>query len=147
MTQILIPFKYYTYENLQKVERIGFYPEELSNIYNMCSKCLSIHDRHSKFCQACSDEFKTGDEKSYVARLKKNQESIDKYTKETQKKEKNDSIQLNRFGRVVAVLSSDPTEIKETKEEKPKKKVEGSIKVKKLKKVSKVSSQKNKTMV
>lgn len=115
MTQISIPYKFFTYENAQKVEKIGFYQEELSNVYNMCTKCLSIHDRHSKFCQACSDEYRLQDEKSYLARLKKNQEAISKYEKDARKKEKNESIQLNRFGQVVAVLSNDPTEIKETK--------------------------------
>lgn len=108
MTTILVPYKYYTYENAIKIEKIGFYEDELSNVYNVCTKCLSIHDRHSKYCLACSEEFKSGVANGFEERLKKNKEAIEKYTKEWTKKGKDIiPMQLNRFGTVVAILNSE----------------------------------------
>lgn len=101
MTKILVPFKYSTYENAQKVEKIGYYEDELSNVFNLCTQCLSVHDRHSKYCQACSDEYKAGEHEKYKDRLVKNEAAVEEYEKKAKEKD----MTLTRFGRVTAILN------------------------------------------
>jgi hypothetical protein len=111
MTKILVPFVYYVYENAQKVEKIGYYDDELSNVYPMCKQCLSIHDRHSAYCLLCSEEYKAGEHEAYIPRLKKNQALIDasqkKIVEKLKKGGKPHDVELNRWGRTIAVLNGD----------------------------------------
>jgi hypothetical protein len=113
MTKIRVPFKHYVYENAVKVEKIGFYEDELSEVYNVCKQCLSIHDRHSRFCQLCSDEHAKGNSEGYKSRLEENQKALDHYEAEAKK----EGATLSAFGKVVAILNgSERTERKSSGE-------------------------------
>lgn len=116
MTKILVPFVYFVYENAMKVEKIGYYEDELSNVYNMCKQCLNVHDRHSRFCELCSQEHKAGDHESFKARLSRNSKAIEasqkkiveKLKKEAKSVEEMDrakATELTNFGKVMAVIN------------------------------------------
>lgn len=116
MTKILVPFVYYVYENLEKVRKIGYYEDELSNVYNMCKQCLEVHDRHSRFCEKCSSEYKAGDHETFKKRLTVNQKAIDdsqkqiveklkKEAKSVEEMDKAKSTELTNFGRAMAVIN------------------------------------------
>lgn len=112
MTKILVPFKYFVYENAMKVEKIGYYEDELSNVFNCCTQCLAIHDRRSRYCKDCSDEYKAGRHEDYKPRLEKNEKAVEmaEAKLEEENKLRHEKMTLTRFGKVMAILNGSERE-------------------------------------